>query len=167
MMELVVAVDSGWGIGNKGELLCRVSDDLKNFRAVTTGQTVILGSKTLSTFPGGRPLKNRRNIIMSRRPDYTVEGAEVAHSPEELLAMLSEDEKAVVIGGESIYRLLLPYCDTAIVSKFDIELPADAFFPDLDSDPEWIIDEQSEIFTASETDSHPGMKWQIVKYIRK
>ena len=167
MMELVVAVDLGWGIGNNGELLCRVSDDLKNFRAVTTGKTVILGSKTLSTFPGGRPLKNRRNIIMSRRPDYTVEGAEVAHSPEELLAMLSEDEKAVVIGGESIYRLLLPYCDTAIVSKFDIELPADAFFPNLDSDPEWIIDEQSEIFTASENDSHPGMKWQIVKYIRK
>ena len=166
-MELIVAVDRGWGIGNNGELLCRISDDLKNFRAVTTGKTVILGSKTLSTFPGGRPLKNRRNIIMSRRPDYNVEGAEVAHSPEELLTMLDKDESAIVIGGESIYKLLLPLCDTAIISKFDIDLPKDAFFPNLDSDPEWIIDEQSEIFTASETDSHPGMKWQIVKYIRK
>jgi dihydrofolate reductase len=167
MMELVVAVDLGWGIGNNGELLCRVSDDLKNFRAVTTGKTVILGSKTLSTFPGGRPLKNRRNIIMSRRPDYTVEGAEVAHSPEELLSMLSEDENAVVIGGESIYRLLLPYCDRAIVSKFDIDLPKDAFFPDLDADPDWFVSAQSETFTASETDSHPGMKWKICYYERK
>lgn len=167
MMELVVAVDLGWGIGNNGELLCRVSDDLKNFRAVTTGKTVILGSKTLSTFPGGRPLKNRRNIIMSRRPDYTVEGAEVAHSPEELLNMLGEEENAVVIGGESIYRLLLPYCDCAIVSKFDIDLPKDAFFPDLDKDPEWFVVEESDIFTASENDSHPKMKWKIVKYQRK
>ncbi len=167
MMELVVAVDRGWGIGNKGELLCRVSDDLKNFRAVTTGKTVILGSKTLSTFPGGRPLKNRRNIIMSRRPDYVVEGAEVAHSPKELLSMLGEDENAVVIGGESIYRLLLPYCDTAIVSKFDIELSADAFFPNLDNDPEWTVSDISEEFVAAETDSHPGMKWKILKYVKK
>lgn len=167
MMELVVAVDRGWGIGNKGELLCRVSGDLKNFRAVTTGKTVILGSKTLSTFPGGRPLKNRRNIIMSRRPDYTVEGAEVAHSPEELLSMLNEGENAVVIGGESIYRLLLPYCDTAYVSKFDIDLPKDAFFPNLDLDPEWYMAEETEVFTASDTDSHPGMKWRICKYVRK
>lgn len=167
MMELVVAVDLGWGIGNKGELLCRVSDDLKNFRAVTTGKTVILGSKTLSTFPGGRPLKNRRNIIMSRRPDYAVEGAEVAHSPEELLSMLKEDENAVVIGGESIYRLLLPYCNVAYVSKFDIDLPKDAFFPDLDSDPDWVLSEESDTFVAADTDSHPNMKWKICRYERK
>ena len=104
---------------------------------------------------------------MSRRPDYTVEGAEVAHSPEELLSMLNEGENAVVIGGESIYRLLLPYCDTAYVSKFDIDLPKDAFFPNLDLDPEWYAAEETEVFTASDTDSHPGMKWRICKYVRK
>ena len=166
-MELIVAVDNGFGIGNKGELLCRVSDDLKNFRALSTGKTVILGSKTLSTFPGGRPLKNRRNIIMSRRPDYTVEGAEVAHSPSELLSMLGKDETAVVIGGDSIYHLLLPYCDTAYVTKFDIDLEKDAFFPNLDEDEDWYVESESETFTALDTDSHPGMKWKIVTYKKK
>lgn len=166
-MELIVAVDRGWGIGNKGELLCRVSGDLKSFRALSTGKTVILGSKTLATFPGGRPLKNRRNIILSRRPDYVVEGAEVAHSADELLSMLSPEEKAVVIGGESIYRLLLPYCKTAYVTKFDGDFEKDAFFPNLDTDPAWQLAEVSEPYTAEDTDSHPGMVWQLCRYERK
>ena len=166
-MELIVAVDRGWGIGNKGELLCRVSADLKNFRALTTGKTVILGSKTLSTFPGGRPLKNRRNIILSRRTDYLVEGAEAAHSAEEVLSMLTEEEAAVVIGGESVYRLLLPYCNTAYVTKFEGDFEKDAFFPNLDSDPAWQVVEVSATFYAEETDSHPGMAWAIYRYERK
>lgn len=166
-MELIVAVDKGFGIGNKGDLLCRVSDDLKSFRALSTGKTVILGSKTLATFPGGRPLKNRRNIIMSRRPDYKVEGAEAAHSADELLSMIGKDEKAVVIGGESVYKLLLPYCDTAYVTKFDIDLEKDAFFPNLDEDESWFVESESDTFTALDTDSHPGMKWKIVTYKRK
>ena len=98
MLEAIVAVDRGWGIGNKGELLCRVRDDLKNFRAVTSGKTVILGSKTLATFPNGQPLKNRRNIILSRRPEYKVEGAEVAHSLDEALSMIADGENAIMIG---------------------------------------------------------------------
>lgn len=166
-MELVVAVDRGWGIGYRGELLCRVSADLKQFRALTTGKTVLLGSKTLATFPGGKPLKNRRNIILSRRPDYTVAGAEVAHNEREALALLSENETAVVIGGESIYRLLLPYCDTAYVTKFDITKEADAFFPDLDRDESWVLTEESEPQMASETDSHPGMTYRFCTYRRK
>ena len=166
-MELIVAVDRGWGIGNKGELLCRVSADLKNFRSLTTGKTVILGSKTLSTFPGGRPLKNRRNIILSRRTDYLVEGAEVAHSAEEVLSMLTEEEAAVVIGGESVYRLLLPYCNTAYVTKFEGDFEKDAFFPNLDADPAWQVVEVSTTFYAEETDSHPGMAWAIYRYERK
>ena len=165
-LSAIVAVDRSWGIGYEGKLLCRVSDDLKNFRAYTTGKTVILGSKTLATFPGGRPLKNRRNIVLSRRPDFSPEGAEVARSVEEALSLLSEDEEAVVIGGETVYRQFLPYCDTAVVSKFDIDLPDDAAFPDLDADPRWTVAEEGELRTASETDSHPGMTWRIAVYKR-
>lgn len=165
MLEAVVAVDRGWGIGYKGELLCRVRDDLRNFRSVTSGKTVILGSKTLSTFPNGQPLKNRRNIILSRNPDYKVEGAEVAHSLDEAFNMLSESETAVVIGGDSIYKLFLPYCDRVYVTKFDTELPADAFFPNLD-ELGWKIESQSEEFVSTPDDSPAGMKWKIVTYIK-
>jgi len=166
-LSAIVAVDASWGIGNEGNLLCRVSDDLKNFRAYTTGKTVILGSKTLATFPGGRPLKNRRNIVLSRRPDFAPEGAEVARSVEEALALLTANEEAVVIGGETVYRQFLPYCDTAVVSKFDIDLPDDAVFPNLDTDPAWDIAEEGETRIAAEGDSHPGMKWRIVTYKRR
>lgn len=164
-IEAIVAVDNEWGIGNKGELLCRVRDDLKNFRAVTSGKTVILGSKTLSTFPNGQPLKNRRNIILSRRENYKVENAEVAHGAEEALSMIKEDENAVVIGGDSIYKLFLPYCDRIYVTKFDIALPADAFFPNLD-ELGWKVESESETFISAPDDSPAGMKWKIVTYVK-
>lgn len=166
-LSTIVAVDQNWAIGYEGNLLVRVSDDLKNFRAYTMGKTVILGSKTLGTFPGGKPLKNRRNIVLSRRPDYSPEGAEVAHSVEEALALLSEDEEAVVIGGETVYRQFLPYCVEAVVSKFDAAFPHDAVFPNLDADPAWEIAETGEECVAAETDSRPGMVWRIVTYQRK
>ncbi len=166
-LSTIVAVDQNWAIGYQGNLLARVSDDLKNFRAYTTGKTVILGSKTLATFPGGKPLKNRRNIVLSRRLDYAPEGAEVAHSVEEALALLSEDEEAVVIGGETVYRQFLPYCFEAVVSKFDADFPHDAVFPDLGTDPSWEIAEIGEKRIATDTDSHPGMTWRIVTYRRR
>jgi dihydrofolate reductase len=165
MLEAIVAVDNSWGIGNKGELLCRVRDDLRNFRSVTSGKTVILGSKTLATFPNGQPLKNRRNIILSRRDDYKVDGAEVAHSLDEALNMLGEDENAVVIGGDSIYKLFLPYCKRIYVTKFDITLPADAFFPNLD-ELGFKIESESEEFLSSPDDSPAGMNWKIVTYVK-
>lgn len=166
-LSAIVAVDQNWAIGHQGSLLARVSDDLKNFRAYTTGKTVILGSKTLATFPGGKPLKNRRNIVLSRRPDFAPEGAEVARSVEDALSLLSEDEEAVVIGGETVYRQFLPHCHEAVVSKFDASFPHDAVFPDLDADPAWEIAEVGEERTAAETDSHPGMTWRIVTYRRR
>ena len=165
MLEAIVAVDNSWGIGNKGELLCRVRDDLRNFRSVTSGKTVILGSKTLATFPNGQQLKNRRNIILSRRDDYKVDGAEVAHSLDEALNMLGEDENAVVIGGDSIYKLFLPYCKRIYVTKFDITLPADAFFPNLD-ELGFKIESESEEFLSSPDDSPAGMNWKIVTYVK-
>lgn len=168
-MKLVVAVDREWGIGNNGELLARVRGDLLNFKNLTQGKTVILGSKTLSTFPGGRPLKNRTNIVLSRSPDYFVDGAEIAHSIEELQDKIKEldTNEVVVIGGASIYEQLLPYCDTAYVTKFDRCYEKDVFFPDLDALPEWKLSDTSDIMTSDgETDSEAGLKYIFCEYKR-
>ena len=110
-MNLIVAVDENWAIGKGGDQLVYIKADLKRFRELTTGHGVILGRKTLATFPGGRPLKNRRNLILSATPGYEVEGAEVFADVDSLLAEAPED--AFVIGGESVYRTLLDRCDTA------------------------------------------------------
>ena len=168
-MKLIVAVDEGWGIGYKGELLAHVRADLRNFAKLTTGYTVILGSKTLATFPGGRPLKNRTNIILSRRADYAPEGALVAHSEAELLDMIKTIEGDVfVIGGASVYELLLPHCDTAYVTKFAKSYEADAFFPNLDADPAWECVCVGETQTSDpETDSEGGLEFRFCEYKRK
>ena len=157
-MDLVVNVTENWGIGNQNELLVAISADLKRFRQLTTGRTVILGRKTLDTFPGGRPLKNRRNLILSTNLAYTVEGAEVVHSIEELKAAISPDEPVSVIGGASIYELLLPYCSEARVTKTLLTVPADRFFPDLDAMPNWHITETSEVLEEN------GIRFQYVDY---
>ena len=159
-MELVVAVDRNWAIGNRGELLYRIPADLKHFKALTLGHPVILGRKTLETFPGGRPLPGRTNLILSRNPDFTVEGAAVYPDLKRLLADAPED--SMVIGGESVYRALLGRCGTAHVTKIDAAAPAaDAFFPDLDADPEWEVSETSEVL------EHEGLPFRYVTYRRK
>lgn len=134
-MNAIVAVDQNWAIGKGGDQLCYISADLKRFKELTTGHPVILGRKTLSTFPGGRPLKGRRNLVLSRDRKLQIEGAEVYHDMESLLAQAPED--SFVIGGESVYRTLLPHCDTVYVTKISHSFPADTWFPDLDADPAW------------------------------
>ena len=104
-MKTIVAVDENWGIGKDGEQLIYISADLKRFKALTMGHPLILGRKTLATFPGGRPLKGRRNLILSRNPDFAPEGAEVYRDMDTLLANVTED--AFVIGGASVYVALL------------------------------------------------------------
>lgn len=136
-MELIVAVDQYWAIGRGGEQLVCLPADLERFRAITMGHAVILGRKTLSTFPGGRPLKGRSNLVLSRSPDFRPEGARVFSSLESLRAAAPAD--AVVVGGESVYRALLPWCGTAYVTKIDAAFPADAWFPNLDEDPAWAV----------------------------
>ena len=106
-MNLIAAVDLNWAIGRGGDQLCYIPADLKRFQALTTGHPVILGRKTLATFPGGRPLKNRRNLILSRNPDFAPEGAEVFPDLDSLLAQAPED--ACVIGGASVYQALLVF----------------------------------------------------------
>jgi len=145
-MNLIVAVDNNWAIGNKNKLLVSIPNDQKKFREETTGKVVVLGRKTLETFPQGQPLKNRTNIIVSSNPKFSVKGAIVVHSKEELLEELKKynDEDIYIIGGESIYKMMLPYCSVAHVTKIDYEYNADTYFPNLDKDPEWEITQDSD-----------------------
>ena len=158
-MNLIVAVDQNWAIGKDGDQLVYLKEDLKRFRTLTSGHTVILGRKTLTTFPGGRPLKNRRNLILSRNPQFQAEGAEVFTSVEELVQQADGD--AFVIGGASVYEQLLPYCDTAYITKIHAAFPADTYFPDLDKSEEWEVVEESE---SLEQD---GIAYHYVTYRRK
>lgn len=157
-MNLIVAVDQNWAIGKDGDQLVYLKEDLKRFRTLTSGHTVILGRKTLATFPGGRPLKNRRNLILSRNPQFQAEGAEVFASVEELVQQADGD--AFVIGGASVYEQLLPYCDTAYITKIHAAFPADTYFPDLDKSEEWEVVEESE---SLEQD---GIAYHYVTYRR-
>lgn len=145
-MKLVVAVDKNWAIGNKGELLVHIPEDMKQFRRLTETHVVVLGRKTLQTFPGGRPLKNRTNIVMSRTGNDFGEGAVVARSVEEVLELAKQygDDEMYVIGGSMVYEALLPYVDTAYVTYIDYAYEADAFFPNLDELDDWEIVEESE-----------------------
>ena len=140
-MNLIVAADANWAIGKDGDQLCYIPEDLKRFQKLTSGHAVILGRKTLATFPGGRPLKNRRNLILSTREGFQAEGAEVFSDLPSALAAAPAD--SFIIGGESIYRQALPYCDRAYVTKLEKTFPADRFFPDLDRDPEWEVIEKT------------------------
>lgn len=145
-MNVIVAVDKNWAIGRKGELLVRIPEDQKLFRRMTTGNVIILGRKTIDTFPGGMPLKNRTNIILSANPDYKVKGGVVVHSIGELLEECKKypEESLFVIGGDSVYRQLLPYCNKAYVTYIDFSYQADAYFPNLDKDPEWELTGETE-----------------------
>lgn len=157
-MNLIVAVDENWAIGKRGDQLCYLKEDLKRFQELTLGHTVILGRKTLTTFPGGRPLKGRDNLILSRNPDFTVEGGQVFHNINALLAAAPAD--SFVIGGESVYKALLPYCDTAFVTKIAHAFPADTFFPNLDDDPAWeVAQEESPL-------EQDGLRYRYVTYRR-
>ncbi len=145
-MKCIVGVDKNWGIGNKGKLLVSIPNDLKMFRNETLGKVVVLGRKTLATFPQGAPLKGRTNIILTRDENFTVKDAIVVHSVDELLETVKKypPDDVYVIGGDSVYKQLLPYCDAAIVTKTDYAFEADAHFPNLEKDPAWHMTAESE-----------------------
>lgn len=161
-MNLIVAVDNNWAIGNKNKLLVRIPNDMKHFREETTGKVVVLGRKTLETFPQGLPLPNRMNVILSTDAAYQVKNAVVVHSLEELLEELKayDTEDVYIIGGGSVYRQLLPYCDTAHVTKIDCAYEADSYFPNLDRSEEW------RIAAESEEQTYFDIAYQFVKYVR-
>lgn len=144
-MKLIVAVDENWGIGFKNELLVRIPADQRFFRETTTGNVVVMGRKTLDSFPGGKPLKDRVNIVLTKENRESVNGEIIVHSVEETLEEVKKyDEEIYIIGGETIYRQFLPYCDEAYVTKIEYKYEADAYFPNLDKDEEWKMVEESE-----------------------
>lgn len=163
-MNLIVGVDKNWAIGNKGKLLVSIPNDMKMFRAETTGKVVILGRKTLATFPNGAPLKNRTNIILTRDESFTAGDAVIVYSIEELLEEVKKypPEDVYVIGGDSIYKQLLPYCDMAIVTKTDHAFEADAYFPNLEADPEWKMTAESEEQTYFSLE-YTFQRWERIK----
>ena len=161
-MRAIVSVTRDWGIGNKGNLLVRNPADMRFFKDQTMGGTVICGQTTFESFPGGA-LEGRRNIVLSFDPDYSAKGIEVVSSVDEALeAVRDEDPDSVwLIGGQSVYRQLLPRCSGALVTKNDVVLEADAFFPNLDEDPSWqVASEEPGGITAS------GIPFTFVTYRR-
>lgn len=162
-MKMIVAVDKNWGIGKNNNLLVSIPADMKMFRQETSGKVVVMGRKTLESFPGGLPLKNRTNIVLTGNTDYQIKGAVVVHSLEELLEELKKypEDQVYCIGGDSVYRLLLPYCDTAQVTKIDFAYEADRYFPNLDEMPEW------QAVAESEEQTYFDLEYRFVRYERR
>lgn len=158
-MEAIVAADLGWGIGYQGRLLCPIRADLRRFRQLTLGKTVILGRKTLETFPGGRPLPERVNLILSRDLSLAVPGGQVFHGLDSLLAAAPKD--SVVIGGESVYRALLPRCDRVHLTRILRRFPADAYFPVLSPENGWSLAEEEPVLEEN------GVEFQYLTYQRR
>ena len=145
-MNLIAAVDKNWAIGKNNQLLVRIPADQKFFRETTTGKVVVMGRKTLESFPNGLPLKNRTNIVLTRDKNYKVKDAIVLHSMDELMVELEkyDSDDIYIIVGEKIYAQLVDQCDVAHITKIDYEYDADAYFPNLDEKPEWVITGDSE-----------------------
>ena len=135
-MEAIVAVFSDWGIGSEGTQQVVLKADRKHFREITAGAAVLVGRRTLGDFPGGKPLKGRRNIVITRQ-DIEIEGAEVVHSEAEALQAAAACERCIVIGGASVYRQMMPHVDTVYLTQIDLAPPSDSFFPNLDEAEDW------------------------------
>lgn len=162
-MNLIAAVDNNWAIGKNNQLLVSIPADMKFFRTTTTGKVVVMGRKTLESFPNGQPLKNRVNIVLTHDRTYRVKDAVVVYSMDELREELKkyDSEDIYVIGGESIYRQLVDECDVAHITKIDFAYDADAYFPNLDAKDEW------EITADSEEQTYFNLIYHFLKYEKK
>jgi dihydrofolate reductase len=159
-MNAIVAVDANWAIGAQGDLLFSLPTDMRRFRTLTMGGTVIVGRKTLESFPGGKPLPRRRNIVVTRNTLLNVEGAELVASPTEALELAKGDETIWVIGGGSVYTALLSLCKRVFLTKVDSAAPeADTFFPNLDKLPNW------EVESVSEPVEENGLTYRFIEYV--
>ena len=143
-MKAIVAVDKNWGIGKNNDLLFSIPEDMKFFRQTTLGKVVVMGSNTLKSFPNGNPLKNRTNVVLSKRVKR--DDCIVVTSLEELFIKIKEfdDSEVFVIGGAMLYKTLLPYCDEVLVTKVDATADADVFFENLDKLPNWSLFSESD-----------------------
>lgn len=160
-MNAIVVVDKNWAIGHENDLLFSLPGDMKHFRTLTTGGTVIMGRKTLDSMPGGKALPKRRNIVITRDPAFVRENVEVAHSVEEALALVAQDEpeKVWVIGGGEIYKAMLPHCRVCYLTRVYAEPDCDVFFPDLDAMDDWRVLREEPILTDGE------LRYQFVDYV--
>ncbi len=159
-MELIVAVFEDWGIGKDGTQQIALSADRRFFREATKGATVIVGRKTLADFPGGKPLPNRTNLVLTGS-DREIPGATLCHSPEAAAVLAKDAERAFVIGGGSVYRQLLPYCDRAYVTKIHACPVSDTYFPNLDADPQWSLE------AVLQSGEENNISYEMCLYIRK
>ncbi|HWR23295.1 MAG TPA: dihydrofolate reductase [Feifaniaceae bacterium] len=161
-MKLIAAVDQNWNLGRRGELLFRIPADLKRFRALTSGNVVVMGRKTLQSLPGGKPLPNRDSIVLTRDAMFNAEGAHTAHSVAELFELLRRPAFAgkdvFVIGGAEVYAQLLPYCESALITHVNAVREADCALPDLAAMEYWTVAERSE------EQVHEGLSFSYVTY---
>ncbi len=162
-MNIIVAVDKNWAIGYQNKLLNSIPEDMKFFRETTTGKVVVMGRKTLESFPNGRPLKNRTNVVITRQEDYEMPGAVVVHSVDEAMDYLKDfkSEDIYVIGGASIYEQMLPYCDVAHVTVMDYAYQADTWFPNLDEMDDFVV------AADSEEKTYFDLEYCFKMYVRK
>ena len=160
-MDLIVAIDEKNGIGKNGNLLCHLPSDLRHFKEITTGKTVIMGYNTLISLPNSAPLKNRTNIVLTKK-DIEIPGAVVLHSTDELFSYIKDNEirDGIVMGGASVYTALMPYCSRLYVTHIHKSFDSDRFFPEINKE-EW------EAVEVSETLSENGIDFHYATYLRK
>ncbi len=158
-MEAIVAVYEDWGIGRDGTQPVALSADRKFFREMTRGAAVIVGRRTLEDFPGGRPLPKRVNVVLTGQ-NREIPGAVICHSPEEAVKQTAGFEKVMVIGGGSVYRQMLHCCRSALVTKVHTNPGSDTFFPNLDQDSHWKLEE---ILQSGEEN---GIRYEMCRYVR-
>lgn len=160
---IIASADKNWGIGYKNKLLARIPEDMKQVSSKTRGKVIVMGRKTLESFPDGKPLPGRNNVVLTGRSDYKVENALVVHGIPELTDALKDYQGEVyVFGGESIYRQLLPFCTKAYITRIGEEFEADAFLPRFDQLNDWKVVEQGE-WQISKT----GLSYKFIEYRKR
>ena len=162
-MNLIVAADKNWAIGNRGRLLVTIPEDQKLFRQETLGKVIVMGRKTMESLPGGQALPGRTNVVLTRNRDYKKKGVTAVHGMDEALSFLKQfpDDDINIIGGGEIYAALLPYCSRCAITRVYEERESDAFFPNLDAMPEWRVFRSEAILLEGDT------AYQFMEYIRR
>lgn len=162
-MNLIVAVDNNWAIGKDNNLLTTIPEDLRFFREMTTNNVIVMGRKTLESFPEAKPLANRTNIVITNNPNYKAKGVTLVYSIDEAMEEIKKypAEEVFIIGGQTIYEQFLDYCHVAHVTKINYSYDADTYFPNLDDKDGWKIQGISEEYTYHDLD------YKFYKYVNK
>ena len=162
-MKAIVVVDENWGIGKDGQLLVHLPGDLAYSKEKTLGKTIIVGRKTLESFPGGKPLPGRRNIVLTENQSFDKDNCAICNDLDELFDEIAQldGEDIFVVGGACIYELFLPYCDDVFVTRIQAAYDADRHFPNLDQSDGFVKTWQSDLMEEK------GVKYRFEKYSRK